>query len=90
MDKDTTFVALDDSKRTLVVEVLRGGALEPEPREIPNEPKLLRRLRQRLQRERGRCGPVTRQACRGATSTASSRCWAWRVKGVRDGYRRSR
>jgi transposase len=54
MDKDTTFVALDDSKRTLVVGILRPGEREPELREIPNEPKLLRRLVQRLQRE----GPV--------------------------------
>lgn len=54
MDKDTTYVALDDSKRTLVVGILRPGSLEPELREIPNESKLLRRLIERLKRE----GPV--------------------------------
>ena len=57
MDKDTTFVAIDDSKRTLVVGILRPGAREPELREIPNEPKLIRRLCKRLTRE----GPV--RAC---------------------------
>ena len=52
MKKGTTFVALDDSKRKLVVGILRPGAEEPEVREIPNEAKLVRRLFERLQRER--------------------------------------
>ena len=50
MDKDTTYVAIDDSKRTLVVGILRPGDGEPELREIPNEPKVLRRLVERLTR----------------------------------------
>lgn len=57
MDKGTTHVALDDSKRKVVVAILRPGATEPEQRELPKEPHLIRRLFQRLTRE----GPV--QAC---------------------------
>jgi transposase len=53
--QSTTYVALDDSKRKLVVGILRPGAVEPEVREIPNDAKLVRRLFERLQRE----GPVT-------------------------------
>jgi transposase len=53
--KDTIFVALDDSKRTLVIGILRPGAQEPELRSIPNEPRHLRRSFTRLQRE----GPVS-------------------------------
>jgi transposase len=52
--QSTTYVALDDSKRKLVVGILRPGAAEPELREIPNEAKLVRRLFERLQRG----GPV--------------------------------
>lgn len=51
MDQDTTYVAIDDSKRTLVVGILRPGEREPELREIPNEPKGVRRLVERLMRE---------------------------------------
>lgn len=54
MDKGTTFVGLDDSKRKLVVAILRPGATEPESREMPKEPPLIRRLFQRLRQE----GPV--------------------------------
>ena len=54
MTKHSTYVAVDDSKRTLVVGILRPGAQEPELRSIPNEPRHLRRLCERLQRE----GPV--------------------------------
>jgi transposase len=57
MEKSTTFVAVDDSKRKLVVGILRPGVTEPELREIPNEAKVVRRLFERLQRE----GPV--EAC---------------------------
>ncbi len=72
MENNTIYVALDDSKRKLVVAVLRPGATEPEEREIPKDPPHIQRLCRRLQRE----GPV--QACyeagsRGTTSTASSR-----------------
>jgi transposase len=51
MEKGTTFVALDDSKRKVVVAILRPGAGEPEQREMPKEPHLIRRLFQRLARE---------------------------------------
>ena len=51
MKKNTTFVALDDSKRKLVAGILRPGAEEPEVREIPNEAKLVRRLFGRLRRD---------------------------------------
>jgi transposase len=44
-------VAIDDSKRTLVLGVLRPGADAPETRSIPNEPRHLRRLIARLTRE---------------------------------------
>ena len=54
MEKDTTYVALDDSKRTITAGILRPGEREPELRQIPNEPRLLRRLVERLTRE----GPV--------------------------------
>jgi transposase len=49
--QDTIFVALDDSKRTLVFGTLRPGAQEPELRSIPNEPRHLRRYFTRLQRK---------------------------------------
>jgi transposase len=57
MEKDTTYVALDDSKRKVVVATLRPGAAEPEERELPKEPHHIQRLLRRLKRE----GPV--QAC---------------------------
>ena len=57
MENDTIYVALDDSKRKLVVAILRPGAMEPEEREIPKDPQHIQRLVRRLQRE----GPV--QAC---------------------------
>jgi hypothetical protein len=54
MQKHTTFVALDDSKRTIVAGILRPGVQEPELRQFPNEPRHLRRLVTRLKRNRGR------------------------------------
>jgi transposase len=57
MEKGTTFVAIDDSKRKMVVGILRPEATEPEQRELPKEPHHIRRLFRRLLRE----GPV--QAC---------------------------
>lgn len=51
MEKGTTFVGLDDSKRKVVVAILRPGAAEPEQREMPKESHLIRRLFQRLARE---------------------------------------
>ena len=44
----------EDSRRKIVAGILRPGTTEPELREIPNEPKLVRRLLERLKRE----GPV--------------------------------
>ena len=57
MEKDTIYVALDDSKRKLVVAMLRAGATEPEEREIPKDAPQIMRLFRRLERE----GPV--RAC---------------------------
>jgi len=54
MEKDTTYVALDDSKRKIVAGILRPGDAPPELREIANEPRQIRRLFERLKRE----GPV--------------------------------
>jgi transposase len=51
MEKGTTFVALDDSKRKVVVAILRPGVSEPEQRELPKAPHLIRRCFQRLSRE---------------------------------------
>ena len=55
MKKDITYVALDDSKNSIVAGLLRPQAAEPELRQFPNEPKQLRRFFTRLQRE----GPVS-------------------------------
>src|SRR5262249_55324196 len=54
MMKGTTYVALDDSKRKLVVGKAPGRRIPPELREMPNDSKLVRRLFERLRRE----GPV--------------------------------
>ena len=48
MDKDTTYVALDDSKRKIVAGILRPRDAEPELREIVNDPRQIRRLLERL------------------------------------------
>lgn len=57
MKKGITHVAMDDSKRRIVAGILRDGETEPELREVPNEPRLIRRLFERLKGE----GPV--RAC---------------------------
>jgi hypothetical protein len=57
MERDTTYVGMDDSKRTIVVGILRPGAAPPELREIPNDPPQIRRLFERLRGD----GPV--RAC---------------------------
>ncbi len=54
MKKDTTYVALDDSMNSIVAGILRPKVTEPELRQMPNEPRHLRRLVTRLTRE----GPV--------------------------------
>jgi len=46
-----THVALDDSKRVIVAGILRADATQPELREIPNDPRQVRRLFERLLRE---------------------------------------
>lgn len=51
MQKNITHVALDDSKRTIVAGILRPTAEAPELRSIPNEPRHLRRLFERLKRD---------------------------------------
>lgn len=51
MEKGTTFVALDDSKRRIVAGILRPDAADPELREIPNTPEHVRRLVTRLMRD---------------------------------------
>src|SRR5216117_1876832 len=54
MEKDTTYVALDDSKRKIVAGILRPSDTQPELREIANDARQIRRLFERLKRE----GPV--------------------------------
>ena len=51
MEKGTTYVGLDDSKRRIVAGILRPPDTEPELREIPNDPQHVRRLFTRLMRE---------------------------------------
>jgi len=51
MEKGTTYVGLDDSKRRIVAGILRPGDTEPELREIPNDPPHVRRLFARLIRD---------------------------------------
>src|SRR5213076_676842 len=51
---DTTYVALDDSKRKIVAGILRPSDTQPELREIANDARQIRRLFERLKRE----GPV--------------------------------
>jgi transposase len=54
VEKDTTYVALDDSKRKIVAGILRPGDTTPELRELVNDPHQIRRVFERLKRE----GPV--------------------------------
>lgn len=51
MNEHITHVAMDDSKHTIVLGILRPHASEPELRSIPNEPRHLHRCFERLQRE---------------------------------------
>ncbi len=51
MNEHITYVGMDDSKRTIVMGILRPGAQEPELRSIPNTPQHLRRFFARLKRE---------------------------------------
>lgn len=57
MQKNTTYVALDDSKNSIVAGILRAKGTAPELHQFPNDPKHLRRFFTRLQQE----GPV--RAC---------------------------
>ena len=71
MEKDTTtYVGLDDSKRKLVVAILRPGEREPEQREMPKEPHLIQRLFRRLTRAPSRS--ATRLGCRATISIGRS------------------
>ena len=71
MDKDTTYVALDDSKRKIVAGILRPGDAQPELREIANDPRQIRRLFERLKRE-GRWRRATKLECPATISTVRS------------------
>jgi len=51
MKEHITHVAMDDSKRTIGLGILRPRATEPELRSIPNEPRHVRRCFERLQRD---------------------------------------
>jgi len=51
VEKNTTYVALDDSKRKIVAGILRPDATQPELRELPNDSQHVRRLFERLKRE---------------------------------------
>ena len=51
MNKGTTHVGIDDSKRKLAVAILRADETTPEEREILNDPPHIRRLFERLTRE---------------------------------------
>jgi transposase len=51
MNQGTTHVAIDDSKRKLVVAILRADETRPEEKEIPNDPHPIRRLFERLKRD---------------------------------------
>jgi transposase len=51
MEKSTTYVALDDSKRKIVAAILRPDVEHPELREIANDPRQIRQLFERLTRE---------------------------------------
>ena len=51
MRKNTTFMALNDSKRTIVAAIRRSGPDKPDVRSIPNELRHLRRLVERVKRE---------------------------------------
>jgi hypothetical protein len=66
VEKNTTYVALDDSKRKIVAGILRPGAPQPELLELPNDPHHIRRLFERLTRE----GPV--MVCYEAGSRATT------------------
>ena len=78
MGKGTTFVALDDSKRKVVVAILHPGAVEPECREIPKEPHLIRRRFQRLARE-GSVQACTKRGCPAMIYIARSPRVEWPV-----------
>jgi len=51
VDQNTTYVAFDDSKRKLVAAILRPDATDPEEREFPKDPHLIRRFFRRLTRD---------------------------------------
>jgi hypothetical protein len=71
-----THVALDDSKRVIVAGILRAETTRPELREIPNDPRQVRRLFERLLHD----GPV--RACyeagvSGCDLYRQLTAWAW-------------
>jgi hypothetical protein len=51
MEQDTTYVAFDGRKRKLVAAILRPDARDPEEREFPKDPHLIRRFFRPLTRD---------------------------------------
>jgi hypothetical protein len=83
MEKDTTYVALDDSKLKVVkvvVAILRPGATEPEQREMPKEPHHIQRLFRRLSVPDDRRLPASSVVGATSTGTTSGRRPAWSVR----------
>ena len=71
MEKGTIYVALDDSKRKLVIAMLWPGATEPKEQEIPKDAQHIQRLGD--SDAKAPCKRATRRASPGTTSTARSR-----------------
>lgn len=71
MEKGTTYVALDDSKRKIVAGILRPGASQVELRELPNDAHAIWRLFERLKREMS-VAACHEAGCRATTSIGRS------------------
>jgi hypothetical protein len=72
MNQDITHVALDDSKRKVVVAILRPGQTQPEQREMPKEPPLIQRVFQRAWP-----APAQVTGPRPRSPAISTRIWNW-------------
>ena len=83
MEKVTTWAGLDVHSERIVIATLKGQGREPEMRDIPNDPKVIRRTFQRLAAgtyelrccyEAGPCGfELFRQLTTWASPARSSR-----------------
>jgi hypothetical protein len=82
VEKDTTHVALDDSERKIVAGILGREATEPEV-QIPNDPRHIRRLFDRLKAEERVQACYEAGVCRGTTSTGSSPHFGGLARGSR-------